>query len=111
VENGPVPPLTSIVIVSTSLDRSSPMSLTLMASTIMIGIRQFDGLHCEGTDFTDAIIDNFDLLEYLRLNKANPRSLPEVISNKKLLRKVLQDKKLNEFEIDDILKFSLLDEK
>jgi Cdc6-like AAA superfamily ATPase len=105
--------LTGATIADADLSGTSLQQTNLgganMASTVMVGIRKFEGLQCEGADFTNAIIDNAELLEYLRTNKANPRSLPEAITNRDILKQAIENKEGRHiWDIESVLKLSVI---
>jgi hypothetical protein len=62
-----------------------------LSNAILVGCIDYEGLKCQNADFKDAVIDNEDLVNYLRVHKAV--NVPEVVKTKKELELKLQEKR------------------
>jgi uncharacterized protein YjbI with pentapeptide repeats len=77
-----------------------------LSHCIILGCTDYHRVVCNDANFTDAIIDNNEMVEYLK-NK-NARNVPNAVTDKIKLREILVDLYANENTADEILKFSIL---
>lgn len=78
----------SYAILSEVYLSASVLKHSNMTGVIVVAPRKFDGLDCEGADFTNAMIDSSKFVSYLRNTGA--KNVPEAEKNKKDLRKKLE---------------------
>ncbi len=74
--------------------------------TILIGCTKYDKMICLNTNFENAIIDNEELIYYLKNNGA--KNIPQSINNMTDLYKKLKEKYMQDDEIKILLNLSIL---
>ena len=101
------PSLNPIDLSNANLSKTD-LSYSDLSGSIIIGCKYFSGLKCKDANFYDAIIDNKDLVMYLRKNGA--LEVPEAEAELSKLEKKLSDRVLHKHRIEEIVKLSLLHE-
>jgi uncharacterized protein YjbI with pentapeptide repeats len=77
-----------------------------LSHSVIIGCTEYDGLECINANFSDAIIDNEKLIDYLK--KHNAMKVPPAIIRKEDLKSELKERGYNDNIIEKILERTIL---
>src|SRR5438067_2177884 len=76
-----------------------------LSRCIILGCTDYHSVVCNDANFRNAIIDNNELIEYLK-NK-NARNVPNAVTNKAELREILVESYVNKYTVEEFFKFSI----
>ena len=82
----------SSTILSNVILSNADLSNTKLINSVIIGAKEYGGLRCENADFSNAMIDDQTLADFLKSNGAV--QIPPAVEDKKELQKKLQEKGL-----------------